>query len=177
DVAKPQTASRDPHSGSIHFYGHEKIGAEMAKEILDRLQFPRKQTEELVECVLHHMQFKDAPNMRKATVRRLILRPTFPLELELHRLDCLGSHGRLDVYDYLVRETEELSKLPAKLPPLVNGDDLIALGIKPGPALGGLLTEIRDKQLQEELTNREEALDWARKKIAEMQAHVSPTSS
>ncbi|HYV26104.1 MAG TPA: CCA tRNA nucleotidyltransferase [Candidatus Eisenbacteria bacterium] len=177
DVAKPQTAARDPHSGSMHFYGHEKIGAEMAEEILDRLKFPRKQTEEIVECVRHHMQFKDAPNMRKATVRRLILRPTFPLELELHRLDCLGSHGRLDVYDYLIREAEELSKLPARLPPLVNGDDLIGLGVKPGPALGALLTEIRDKQLQEELTSREEAVNWARKKIAAMPMPVSPTSS
>jgi len=50
------------------------------------------------------------------------------------------------------------------------------LGVKPGPALGALLTEIRDKQLQEELTSREEAVNWARKKIAEMQTPGSPTS-
>jgi len=42
-----------------------------------------------------HMQFKDAPQMRKSTLRRLLLRPTFPLELELHRLDCLGSQWPL----------------------------------------------------------------------------------
>src|SRR5437867_8991399 len=165
DIAKPQTAQPDPATGQIHFYGHEKVGAEMAREILERLRFPRKQTEEIADCVRQHMQFKDAPNMRKATLRRLILRPTFPLELELHRLDCLGSHGRLDVYDLLVREAEELARQPAIIPPLVTGDDLIALGLKPGPALGALLNEMRDKQLQEEFTGREQALEWARKRI------------
>ena len=76
----------------------------MAEQILERLRFPRKQIEEIVACVLHHMQFKDVPQMRKATLRRLLLRETFPLELELHRLDCLGSHGRLDIYDFLVEQ-------------------------------------------------------------------------
>jgi hypothetical protein len=47
------------------------------------------------------MQFKDVKQMRKATLRRLLLRETFPLELELHRLDCLGSHGDLELYDFL----------------------------------------------------------------------------
>jgi poly(A) polymerase len=102
DIAKPVTATRDPVTGGIHFYEHEKIGARMAEEILRRLRFPSRQIEEITACVRHHMQFKDAPQMRKATLRRLLLRPTFSLELELHRLDCLGSHGRLDVYEFLV---------------------------------------------------------------------------
>ena len=165
DIGKPQTAQTDPATGEIHFYGHEKVGAEIAREILDRLRFPRKQTEEVADCVRQHMQFKDAPNMRRATLRRLILRPTFPLELSLHRLDCLGSHGRLDVYELLVREAEALANQPTMIPSLISGDDLIALGLKPGPAVGALLHEIRDKQLQEELHTREQALDWAKKKI------------
>jgi len=71
DIAKPVTASGDPRTGSIHFYGHERIGAEMSKEILTRLRFPRKQMEEIVTAVRCHMQFKDAREMRKATLRRL----------------------------------------------------------------------------------------------------------
>ncbi len=43
------------------------------------------------------MQFKDVKQMRKATLRRMLLRETFPLELELHRLDCLGSFGDLEI--------------------------------------------------------------------------------
>ncbi|MEI7808320.1 MAG: CCA tRNA nucleotidyltransferase, partial [Verrucomicrobiota bacterium] len=87
DIAKPVTAERDVATGRIHFYGHEKVGAEMAESILSRLRFPNKPTEAIVACVRHHMQFKDVKQMRKATLRRLLLRETFPLELELHRLD------------------------------------------------------------------------------------------
>ncbi len=165
DVAKPVTATRDPATGSIHFYGHERIGAEMTRAILERLRFPRKQTEEITGCVRHHMQFKDAPQMRKATLRRMLLRPTFPLELELHRLDCLGSHGRLDVYDLLVAQAEQLARQPALRPPLLTGHDLIALGLEPGPALGALLREVRERQLQDELTTPAQARQWARQKI------------
>ena len=165
DIAKPVTAGKDPASGRIHFHGHERVGAEMSEAILRRLKFPRRMMDEVVHCVRHHMQFKDVPQMRRATVRRLILRPTFPLELELHRLDCLGSHGRLDIYEQLVRESGELERQPSIKPPLINGADLIALGMKPGPALGLLLNQARDKQLQEELHTREEALAWASEQL------------
>lgn len=166
DIAKPVTAERDARTGAIHFYGHEKIGAEMARDILHRLRFPKKQTDEIVTCVRNHMQFKDVMQMRKATLRRLLLRPTFPLELELHRLDCLGSHGDLSHYEFLREQVEELKQKPAIRPPLLSGDDLIALGMKPGPALGALLAEIREKQLAEELKTRRQAKAWARKQWA-----------
>jgi poly(A) polymerase len=165
DVAKPLTASQDPTTGARHFYSHEKVGAELAEKILERLKFPRKQIEDIVLAVLCHMQFKDAPQMRKATLRRLLLRPTFPLELELHRLDCLGSHARLDIYDFLKEQARELEQQPQLLPPLLKGDDLIGLGMKPGPAMGALLEEIRDKQLADELKSREEALVWVKERI------------
>src|SRR5437867_1471462 len=50
DIAKPVTACKDPDTGSIHFYAHEKIGADMAREILERLRFPRKQIDEIVQA-------------------------------------------------------------------------------------------------------------------------------
>lgn len=165
DVAKPVTASRDPQTGSIHFYEHEKIGAKMAEEILERLRFPRKQIEEISTAVRYHMQFKDAPHMRKATLRRMLLRDTFPLELALHRLDCLGAHGRLDIYEYLLVQSAELAKQPEIRPPLLSGEDLIALGLKPGPALGKLLAELREKQLQDELKTPAEAREWVKRQI------------
>ena len=165
DIAKPVTAERDAATGAIHFYGHEKVGAEMARAILNRLRFPKKQIDEIAACVLHHMQFKDVKQMRKATLRRLLLRETFPLELELHRLDCLGSHGDLEFYDFLIRQAEELKKKPAIRPPLLTGDDLIKLGMKPGPAMGVMLNEIREKQLADELKTPRQAKAWAKKQI------------
>jgi poly(A) polymerase len=172
DIAKPVTAERDATTGAIHFYGHEKTGAELARAILNRLRFPKKQIDEIAACVLHHMQFKDVKQMRKATLRRLLLRETFPLELELHRLDCLGSHGDLSHYDFLVEQAEELKKKPAMRPPLLTGDDLIALGVKPGPALGALLAEIREKQLADELKDKRQAKVWAKKQIGNRKAGI-----
>jgi poly(A) polymerase len=166
DIAKPATAELDPATGKIHFYGHEKVGAALAERILQRLRFPKKQTDEIVACVRQHMQFKDVKQMRKATLRRLLLRKTFPLELELHRLDCLGSHGDLDLYEFLIEQAAELEKQPAIRPPLLTGNDLIALGVKPGPAMGALLAEIREKQLQDELKTPRQARAWARKQLA-----------
>jgi len=166
DVAKPVTVSKDPVTGSIHFYAHEKIGADMAREILERLKFPRKQTDEIVQAVRCHMQFKDAPVMRKATLRRLLMRPTFPLELELHRLDCLGSHRRLDIYDFLVAQEKERQRQPEVVPPLLTGNDLIAMGVRPGPAMGALLDELREKQLEDELKTETEAREWVKQKLS-----------
>jgi poly(A) polymerase len=115
------------------------------------------------------MQFKDVKQMRKATLRRLLLRETFPLELELHRLDCLGSHGQFDLYEFLLAQAEELKKKPAIRPPLLTGDDLIKLGMKPGPAMGVLLNEIREKQLQDELKTPRQAKAWAKMQIQKIE--------
>jgi poly(A) polymerase len=168
DVAKPVTATRDEEHGLIHFYGHEKVGAEMAETILLRLKFPRKQTEEIVAAVRHHMQFKDVKTMRKSTLRRMLMRETFPLELQLHRLDCLGSHGLLDHYDFMLEQERELAQQPEIIPPLLTGDDLMALGMKPGPAMGALLAEAREQQLSDELKTAEEARTWAQKRLTDL---------
>ena len=166
DVAKPVTASRDPETGTIHFYGHEKTGAAMAAEILRRLRFPNRAVEATEAAVRYHMQFKDVRQMRKSTLRRMLLRRTFPLELALHRLDCLGSHGRLDHYEFLVREAAELARRPELRPPLLRGEQLIALGLAPGPELGALLAEVRERQLLDELRSPDDALAFVRDRLA-----------
>ena len=103
--------------------------------------------------------------MRKATLRRMLMRDTFPLELELHRLDCLGSHRRLDIYDFMREQQAHLNDKPHLHPPLLNGSDLIALGLKPGRELGALLHELRDKQLAEELHTADEARAWVKERL------------
>ena len=166
DIAKPATASVG-EDGRIHNYGHDKLGAEMSEVILERLKFPRKQIDAIVFTVLKHMNLAAAPKMRKAKLRRMLLRPTFDLELEQHRIDCLGSHAKLDIYDFLRAEQAALAEQPALIEPLVSGRDLIDLGIKPGPPMGELLNAIRDRQLAEEFSTREEALAWAKEKTAQ----------
>jgi len=92
-------------------------------------------------------------------------RPNFADELELHRVDCLGSHGMLDNYEFLIRKQEEFASEPIIPPPLVRGDDLIALGLKPGPVFGEILEAVETRQLESVLRNREEALDWVREEV------------
>ena len=70
-----------------------------------------------------------------------------------------------ELIDVLHLQAKELEQQPEIRPPLLTGKDLIALGLKPGPALGALLAEIREKQLQDELKTPEEAVSWVKAQI------------
>jgi tRNA nucleotidyltransferase/poly(A) polymerase len=165
DVAKPVTATID-ETGRIRFSGHDRAGAEMAEEIMRRLRFSGAETEATVEMVRQHMVFKDVPNMREAKLKRFMARPTFDEELELHRVDCEGSHRMLDNYEFLLRKREEFANEPIIPPPLVRGNDLIALGLDPGPKFGEILEAVETQQLEGNLRTREEALEWVRREYA-----------
>lgn len=161
DVAKPPTAIVD-EEGRIRFNGHDRIGAEMTEQIMERLRFSRAEIDATVEAVRQHMVFKDVPNMRVAKLKRFMARPTFDDELELHRVDCASSHAMLDNYEFLLRKKEEFANEPIIPPPLVRGDDLIALGMKPGPKFGEILEAVETRQLEGALKNRDEALAWVK---------------
>jgi hypothetical protein len=165
DVAKPRTAIVD-ETGRIRFSGHDRLGAEMTEEIMRRLRFSGAEIEGTVEMVRQHMVFKDVPKMRVAKLKRFMARPTFDDELELHRVDCQGSHRMLDNYEFLVRKREEFANEPIIPPPLVRGDDLIALGLKPSPKFGEILEAVETRQLEGSLHTREEALEWVKHKYS-----------
>lgn len=159
DIAKPVTAATDP-DGRIRFNAHDRIGAEMTAQIMERLRFSRAEIEATVEMVRQHMVFKDVPRMRVAKLKRFMARPTFDDELELHRVDCSSSHAMLDNYEFLLRKQKEFADEPIIPPPLITGDDLIALGMKPGPKFGEILEAVETRQLEGELKTREQALCW-----------------
>ena len=165
DVAKPVTATVDK-TGRIRFNEHDRIGAQMTETIMRRLRFSSAETEATMEMVRQHMVFKDAPNMRVAKLKRFMARPTFEEELELHRVDCESSHRMLDNYEFLMRKREEFANEPIIPPPLVRGDDLIALGLKPGPKFGEILEAVETRQLEGTLRTREEALDWVKREYS-----------
>ena len=91
--------------------------------------------------------------MRVAKLKRFMARPTFNEELELHRVDCESSHRMLDNYEFLLRKREEFANEPIIPPPLLRGDDLIALGFKPGPEFGEILEAVETRQLEGRLRN------------------------
>jgi poly(A) polymerase len=66
----------------------------------------------------------------------------------------------LDNYQFLLQKREEFANEPIIPPPLVRGDDLIALGLKPGPKFGEILEAVETRQLEGRLRTREEALEW-----------------
>jgi len=165
DVAKPPTASVD-EAGRIRFNAHDRVGAEMTEQIMERLRFSRAEIDATVEMVRQHMVFKDVPRMRVAKLKRFMARPTFDDELELHRVDCASSHAMLDNYDFLLRKREEFAHEPIIPPPLVTGDDLIALGMKPGPKFAEILDAVETRQLEGTLKTRDEALDWLKQEYS-----------
>ena len=157
DIGKPPTSRTDP-DGRIRFFGHEGVGARMAEEILRRLRFPNDEISAITACIANHMAFKDAPNMRVSTLKRLLARPTFLEELELHRIDCSSCHGQLDIYNFLTAKLSEFSKEEIKPKPLLTGHDLQELGATPGPKMGKILHQLMDEQLEGKFTDRASAL-------------------
>jgi hypothetical protein len=135
----------------------------MTKKIMERLRFSRAEIDNTVEMVRQHMVFKDVPKMRVAKLKRFMARPTFEQELELHRVDCKSSHEMLENYEFLQRKKEEFANEPIIPPPLVRGDDLLAMGMKPGPRFGEILVAVETRQLEGALTTRDEALEWVKR--------------
>ena len=159
DIAKPPTQTFDDEAGRIRFNGHESMGAEMTEVILSRLKYPNAVIRDAVHMVSRHMQFMNVQKMRKAKLKRFMSEPVFPLEMELHRVDCGSSNGFTDNYDFLNAKAEEFASEPLIPPPLVTGKDLIALGLTPGPRFKEILEEIQTEQLEGQITTREEGLE------------------
>jgi poly(A) polymerase len=171
DVGKGPTArvTVEPDgSRRIRFNRHAEVGAAMSDEILSGLKLPVRHREAVVHCVRNHMRFMDAPRMRKPTLRRLLAARTFPVELELHRLDCLCSHGNLSTYAFLRAAYEELQEQPALPEPWIGGHDLLALGLRPGPEVGRWLRAAYEAQLEERFADREALLAWLKASLSEV---------
>jgi poly(A) polymerase len=165
DIAKPPTRTIDP-DGRIRFNGHDALGAEMTEEILTRLRYPNAVIRAAALMVSRHMQFMNVQQMRKAKLKRFMSEPTFPQEMELHRVDCASSNGFTDNYDFLNDKAGDFSHEPLIPPPLVTGKDLIARGLQPGPRFKDIIEEIQTEQLENRLSNREEALEHLVKLLA-----------
>lgn len=162
DIAKPPTQTFDEEAGRIRFNGHDALGAEMTEEILSRLKYPNAVIRDATHMVSRHMQFMNVQQMRKAKLKRFMSEPTFPQEMELHRVDCGSSNGFTDNYDFLNEKAGEFASEPLIPPPLVTGKDLIAMGMKPGPRFKEILEGIQTEQLEGRITTREDGLEFVR---------------
>jgi len=168
DVGKPPTFRSAADTGDrIRFDGHVEIGVPMAEAICQRLRFSGEDTDQVKALVANHMKFKDVAQMRQSTLKRFVRQSRFAEHLELHRLDCGASHGKLDAY-------ETLRKLLAETPPeqvrparLLTGDDLKDMGYRPGPSFQRVLTALEDAQLEGLIHTRDEAISLVKRTYSE----------
>ncbi|MGH7142569.1 MAG: CCA tRNA nucleotidyltransferase [Planctomycetota bacterium] len=161
DVGKPDTFQQGPDR--IRFPRHESVGADIAERICGKFRMSNHETAEIVELVADHMKFKELDRMRESTLKRFLVRDDIETHLELHRLDCLASHGSLAMYDFARAKLQAIDQAEVKAPPLIKGDDLIALGYPPGPIFRKILEAIDDLRLEGKLHDRDGALTWVQK--------------
>jgi poly(A) polymerase len=179
DVAKPQTKALT-EDGRTRFLGHPKDGAAIAADILERLRFSGKEVK-LVEIVIKYHMRPGQMSQEGLPTRRAIYRYFRDCEeagidiLFLSLADHLATRGpnlnltgwqeHARLVEYVLAQHAEQEKLvaPARL---VSGHDLInVFNIKPGPGMGQLLEAAREAQASGEVSTREEALAYVRKRL------------
>jgi poly(A) polymerase len=166
DVGKPPTFRVAPDR--IRFDGHVEVGTRMAEEICHRLRFSKHDTEQIARLVANHMRFADVKGMKSSTLKRFFRLPHFDQHLELHRLDCLASHRDLSLYEYARAQLAELPVEQIRPRPLLTGDDLIALGYKPGPQFKTILSAVEDAQLEGRLRETEQAREFVQQQFPKL---------
>lgn len=157
DIGKP-VASRK--TGGKNFNGHETEGAKLAEAIAIRLKMSRTDIDRIVSIVQDHLKFKDAFQMREATLVRLLRLPHFPELLALHKANALASDGNLAFYEFCASRWETLQKTPLQEVRLIDGQDLIQLGFQPGPRFSEILRVVEDLAIEQKLTTKEQALEY-----------------
>lgn len=157
DLGKPATMTV---TDRIHFYGHEERGAEMAREICSRLKFSNADTESISLLVRHHGDLCRAGEMRPGKLSRMLDRPTFEDELELHRVDALAGPGDLSTWEFLKAAHEARRAAGPPKVPLLNGKDLIGMGFAPGPVFREIIESVEEEREEGRIASAEEARDW-----------------
>jgi poly(A) polymerase len=161
DVGKPPTFRIAPDR--IRFDGHVDVGVKMAAEILRRLRFSNHETDQILALVDNHMRFGDVQRMKQSTLKKFLRLPAFDEHLELHRIDCLSSHGQLSTYEYAQQQLHSMPPEAIRPAPLITGRDLIEAGYKPGPRFKEVLGAVEDAQLEGRLLSREEAMEFVQR--------------
>ena len=146
------------HTGSAKkkytFYGHEVIGARMAKKIMERLKFPKKEIDLVEKLVRNHMFFSDTELITLSAVRRIVVKVgkenIWPL-MNVRECDRVGMNKkeapyRLRKYFAMI---EEALRDPISVGQLkINGEYMIKeLGITPGPRMGWILNALLEEVL------------------------------
>jgi tRNA nucleotidyltransferase (CCA-adding enzyme) len=162
DVGKARTL-RDGH-----FFGHERVSADMAAEILRRLRVPRAQMERVVGAIGHHMYAYDSA-WTDAAVRRFVRRLAgvdrdllFALRRADNAASGVGPDGDANQDELEARIAEQVRAEPGLLVEsrlAIDGHDLQhELGMEPGPEIGAVLDRLTEIVLDDPSQNRRDIL-------------------
>ncbi len=187
DVGKPATYGiNEDKGGRITFYYHDHKGADLVKEIGDRLRWPLEDTDRISHLVRLHMRpFFLANDQRQG---RLTLKACLRLVREagealpalflVAMADALAGKGTgspekmeqelVQLYDRLIRVWQERVAPVQSAQPLLNGHDLMdELGMQPGPLMGEILTRLQNARMEGRVATRSEALALAGRYLRE----------
>lgn len=173
DFGKPLTTAKI--NGRWRSPGHEQAGVKPSISFLRRFWDEKKQIDaiaNLVDChlrpaLLYNAQEKD--KVSNAAIRRLSLKVPIENLLLLARADHFGRKTpdalarEFPAGDWLKKRADQLDVIHAQPKALILGRDLIALGYKPGPALGKILNRLFQAQLDDKFKSKEEGLNWLNK--------------
>jgi poly(A) polymerase len=158
DVGKPIAAKR---SGGKNFNGHEIDGARITQAICERLRMSKTDTQTIVGLVENQLKFSEAFEMRESTLQRFIRQPDFESMLALHKAIATSTDGNLAYYEFCFSRYQAMKQSDqsggAKL---LDGKDLIQLGLSPGPGFSEILRKVEDLAMEGELTSKEQALEY-----------------
>ncbi len=175
DIAKPHT--RKWVNNQWTFYGHEVVGAKIAKNILIDLKFPKEIIEKVTKLIRWHMFFSDTEEISLSAVRRMVrnVSPELIWDLmDVRACDRIGT-GRPKESPYRLRKyhsmIDEVMRDPISVKQLkINGEDIIKLtNGNPGPQIGFILEILLSEVLEDPTKNKEEYLN---KKVSEL--HTLP---
>ncbi len=170
DIAKPQTYCYEER---IRFNEHASKSEEIAKKILKRLSFPKKQMDHIVWLTSHHMMMLNILKMPKGKTRHWFLHPWFTELMELFRVDIAGTNPSIyQLYNRIKNLYEDfisnIDKKQIKLKPLLNGQDIMNItGLLSGPKIGEIIEDLHEKQLAHEIQTKEEAEHWIKTETVE----------
>ncbi|GAX61739.1 tRNA nucleotidyltransferase/poly(A) polymerase [Candidatus Scalindua japonica] len=162
DIGKPVTFEL---ADRIRFNNHDSVGAKMAENICERLRMSNAEKERITWLVKMHLYLRHAKEMRISKLKRLFAHEGYPELAELYKVDSLASTENLDDYNFCQKMFKELKVEEIRPEPLITGNDLIALGLEPGPIFSKILDAIKDEQLEKKITTKEEALIKAKELI------------
>jgi poly(A) polymerase len=164
DIGKPDTFMDSPDR--IRFNGHAARGAEIARDILTRLKFPRRMIEHVSWLIVHHMMMVQLLEMPKHKRLQWFHHPLFLELMEVFRADACGTVPiDLTLHDQILAlYRSDLAETPYLPRPLLSGHEIMDIsGLPPGPRIGQLGQLLHEKQLAGEITTKDEAMEWLKK--------------